>query len=155
MLLQTAIPTLVRELGCLSVDLSVCPVPTAGKQKWWEGRRAVGQATSGRTHLSVNWTAFPCSMQIRSIDWNTDWAVSVLHTRFIPSLHSSSPFVGHTSFTTTETKGKVQSTDHELIPATNASLAAVQGSASGSNVRYDPTWIYSSLKEINEQGCYN
>jgi predicted aconitase len=30
----------------------------------------------------------------------------------------------------------VQSTDHELIPARNASLAAMQGSASGSNVRY-------------------
>jgi hypothetical protein len=40
---------------------------------------------------------------------------------------------------------KVQSTDtkstvhrYELIPARNASLAAMQGSASGSNVRYYP-----------------
>jgi hypothetical protein len=33
----------------------------------------------------------------------------------------------------------LQSTDHELIPARNASLAAMQGSASGSNVRYYPT----------------
>jgi hypothetical protein len=30
-------------------------------------------------------------------------------------------------------------TDHELIPARNASLAAMHGSASGSNVRYYPT----------------
>jgi hypothetical protein len=103
MLLQTAIPTLVRELRCLSVDLSVCPsVPTAGKQKWRVGWRA----TSDQTHLSINWTTFPCSMQIRFIDWNTDWAVPVLHTRLIPSLHSSSLFIGHTSFTTTETKEK-------------------------------------------------
>jgi hypothetical protein len=29
----------------------------------------------------------------------------------------------------------IQSTDHELIPARNASLAAMQGSASGNNVR--------------------
>jgi hypothetical protein len=34
---------------------------------------------------------------------------------------------------------RVLSTDHELIPARNASLAAVHGSASGSNVRYYPT----------------
>jgi hypothetical protein len=33
----------------------------------------------------------------------------------------------------------IQSTDHELIPARNAGLATVQGSASGSNVRYYPT----------------
>jgi hypothetical protein len=33
----------------------------------------------------------------------------------------------------------VLSTDHELIPARNASLAAVHGSARGSNVRYYPT----------------
>jgi hypothetical protein len=30
-------------------------------------------------------------------------------------------------------------TDHELIPAINASLMAMQGSVSGSNVRYYPT----------------
>jgi hypothetical protein len=36
---------------------------------------------------------------------------------------------------------------HELIPATNASLAAMQGSASGSNVRYYPTWKHSPLIE--------
>jgi hypothetical protein len=33
----------------------------------------------------------------------------------------------------------VLSTDHELIPTKNASLAAMLGSASGSNVRYYPT----------------
>jgi hypothetical protein len=33
----------------------------------------------------------------------------------------------------------VLSTDHELIPARNANLAAMHGSASGSNVRYYPT----------------
>jgi len=33
----------------------------------------------------------------------------------------------------------ILSTDHELIPESNASLAAMQGSASGSNVRYYPT----------------
>jgi hypothetical protein len=33
---------------------------------------------------------------------------------------------------------QVQSTDHELFPARNASVAAMQGSASGSNVRYYP-----------------
>jgi hypothetical protein len=31
------------------------------------------------------------------------------------------------------------STEHELIPAEDASLAAMHGSASGSNVRYYPT----------------
>jgi hypothetical protein len=35
------------------------------------------------------------------------------------------------------------------------SLAAMQGSASGSNVRYYPTWKHSPLKEKNEHGCYN
>jgi hypothetical protein len=49
----------------------------------------------------------------------------------------------------------LQSTDHEFIPAMNASLAAMQGSASGSNVRYYLTWKHSPLKEGNEQGCYN
>jgi hypothetical protein len=49
----------------------------------------------------------------------------------------------------------VLSTDHELISARNASLAAMHGSASGSGVRYCPTWKHSPLKEINEQGCYN
>jgi hypothetical protein len=33
------------------------------------------------------------------------------------------------------------------IPARNASLAAMHGSASESNVRYYPTWKHSSLKE--------
>jgi hypothetical protein len=33
----------------------------------------------------------------------------------------------------------VLSTDHELISARNASLAAMHGSASGSGVRYYPT----------------
>jgi hypothetical protein len=33
----------------------------------------------------------------------------------------------------------IHTTDHELIPARSASLAAMQGSASGSNVRYYPT----------------
>jgi hypothetical protein len=53
------------------------------------------------------------------------------------------------------TKHVLQSTCHELIPARNASLVAMQGSASGSNVRYYPTWKHSLLKERNEQGCYN
>jgi hypothetical protein len=50
---------------------------------------------------------------------------------------------------------KLQFVDHELIPARNASLPAMQGSASGSNVRYYPTWKHSPLKQINDQGCYN
>jgi hypothetical protein len=33
----------------------------------------------------------------------------------------------------------LQSTDHELISARNVSLAAMHGSAGGSNVRYYPT----------------
>jgi hypothetical protein len=35
--------------------------------------------------------------------------------------------------------GLLQSTDHELVPARNASLAAMQGFANGSNVLYYPT----------------
>jgi hypothetical protein len=50
---------------------------------------------------------------------------------------------------------RVQSTDHDLIPTMNASLAAMQGSAIGNNVRYYPTWKHSPFKERNEQGCYN
>jgi hypothetical protein len=42
----------------------------------------------------------------------------------------------------------LQNTDHELIPARNASLAAMQGSASGSNVRYYPKWKHSPFKLI-------
>jgi hypothetical protein len=38
-------------------------------------------------------------------------------------------------------------TDHELIPASNASLAGMQGSVRGSNVRYYPTWKH--FKERN------
>jgi hypothetical protein len=49
----------------------------------------------------------------------------------------------------------LQSTDHELITERNANLAAMQGSAGGSNVRYYPTLKHSPLKERNEQGCYN
>jgi hypothetical protein len=41
----------------------------------------------------------------------------------------------------------LQSTDHELIPTRNASLVAMQVSASGNNVRYYPTWKHSPLKE--------
>jgi hypothetical protein len=36
-------------------------------------------------------------------------------------------------------KIRVQSTDNELIPARNASLVAMKGSVTGSNVRYYPT----------------
>jgi hypothetical protein len=36
-------------------------------------------------------------------------------------------------------QANVQSTDHKLIPTRNVSHAAMQGSASGSNVRYYPT----------------
>jgi hypothetical protein len=46
-------------------------------------------------------------------------------------------------------------TDHELVPARNASLAAMQGSASGSNNRYYAMWKHSPLKERNERVCYN
>jgi hypothetical protein len=41
----------------------------------------------------------------------------------------------------------LQPTDHEMIPARNASLAAMKGSASGSNVYYYPTWKHSPLKK--------
>jgi hypothetical protein len=41
---------------------------------------------------------------------------------------------------------RLQSTDHELIPARNESLAAMHGSASGSNVRYYPTRKHLRLK---------
>jgi hypothetical protein len=41
-------------------------------------------------------------------------------------------------------------TDHELIPAKSASLAAMQGSASVSNVRYYPTFKHSPLEKRNE-----
>jgi hypothetical protein len=44
----------------------------------------------------------------------------------------------------------LQYTDHELIPAMNASVVAMQGSASGSNVRYYSTWKHSPLKEMNK-----
>jgi hypothetical protein len=45
---------------------------------------------------------------------------------------------------------KLQSTYHELIPARNASLAAMQSSVSGSNIRYYPTWKHSPFKEMNK-----
>jgi hypothetical protein len=41
--------------------------------------------------------------------------------------------------TVAELTTEVQSTDHELIAARNASLAAMHGSANESNVRYYPT----------------
>jgi hypothetical protein len=56
---------------------------------------------------------------------------------------------------TLEIDVKVQSTDNELIPARNASLAAMQGSASRCNVRHYPTWKHSPFKERNEEACYN
>jgi hypothetical protein len=47
--------------------------------------------------------------------------------------------------------GIVQSTDHELIPATNVSLVAMQGSASGSNVlTLQHEYIRTSKKEMNK-----
>jgi hypothetical protein len=46
------------------------------------------------------------------------------------------------------------STDHEMIPARNASLVAMQRSASGNNVPFYSTWKHSPLKEGNEQYCY-
>jgi hypothetical protein len=42
----------------------------------------------------------------------------------------------------------ILSTDNELMSARNANLAAVEGSASGSNVRYYLTWKHSPFKEI-------
>jgi hypothetical protein len=45
---------------------------------------------------------------------------------------------------------RLQSTDHEVIVARNASLVAMHGSASGSNIRYYPTWKHSTVKERNE-----
>jgi hypothetical protein len=48
----------------------------------------------------------------------------------------------------------ILSTDHEFIPPRNASLAAMHGSATGSNGRYNPTQKHSPLKERNEQVCY-
>jgi hypothetical protein len=42
---------------------------------------------------------------------------------------------------------ELQSTDHELIPARNASLTVMQCSTSGSNAHYYPTLKHLSLKE--------
>jgi hypothetical protein len=42
------------------------------------------------------------------------------------------------------------STDHKLIPSRNARPATMQGSASGSNVRYNPTWKHSPFIEMNK-----
>jgi hypothetical protein len=39
----------------------------------------------------------------------------------------------------TKVISNIQFIEHKLIPARNASLAAMQGSASGNNVRYYPT----------------
>jgi hypothetical protein len=45
----------------------------------------------------------------------------------------------------------VHSTDHELIPARNVSLAAVQVSSEGNNVRYYPMEnIIPSKEEMNK-----
>jgi hypothetical protein len=44
----------------------------------------------------------------------------------------------------------VQSTDHELIPARNASLAAMQGSASGMFVTIQRENIRPSKKEMKK-----
>jgi hypothetical protein len=49
----------------------------------------------------------------------------------------------------------IQPTVHELMPAWNASLAAMQCSASGSNVPYYPSAKLSPINERSEQGCYN
>jgi hypothetical protein len=50
---------------------------------------------------------------------------------------------------------KLLFTHHEMIPARNASLAAIYCSASGSNIRYYPKLKHSPIKERNEQGCYD
>jgi hypothetical protein len=50
---------------------------------------------------------------------------------------------------------RLLSTDHELIPARNTSLAVMHGSASGSNVRYYSTWKHTPFKERKGQGRYN
>jgi hypothetical protein len=47
---------------------------------------------------------------------------------------------------------KYKSTDHELIPARNASLAATQGFASGIFVTIQPENIRPSKEEINNTG---
>jgi hypothetical protein len=41
---------------------------------------------------------------------------------------------------------QILSTDHELIPARNANLAAMHGYAGGSNIRHYPTLKHSPLK---------
>jgi hypothetical protein len=58
-------------------------------------------------------------------------------------------------FTSYKIRSEVRllSTDHELIPARNASLAAMHGSVSGSNVRYYPTWKHSPFKGLLQ--CLN
>jgi hypothetical protein len=56
------------------------------------------------------------------------------------------------SYTKFQFSESVRSIDHELIPARNLSLVAIQCSASGSNIRYYPSWKHLPLKERNEQG---
>jgi hypothetical protein len=46
---------------------------------------------------------------------------------------------------------RAQSTDHGLIPARNASLAAMHGSAGRSKVRYCLTWKHSTLNKKKRQ----
>jgi hypothetical protein len=48
-------------------------------------------------------------------------------------------------------KTDLQFTDHDLIPARNVSFAAMQGPASGSNVRYYPTYGQDELRNVVKQ----
>ena len=54
-----------------SIYPSVCPSVRPSIRSQLRGNKVAG----GPSHLSVNWTSCSCSMQIRSIDWNTDWVV--------------------------------------------------------------------------------
>jgi hypothetical protein len=54
--------------SCRDGVLSIYPSASPSIRSQLRGNKVAG----GRSHLSVNWTASPCSMQIRSIDWNTD-----------------------------------------------------------------------------------
>jgi hypothetical protein len=83
----------------------------------------------------------------------------------VPTFHQDSPDDGgstaseklaHSQNTRhNNAEDNLQSIDHELIPHGMRVLAAMQGSASGSTVRYYPTWKQFPPKERDEQRCYN
>jgi hypothetical protein len=133
---------------CQAEDIKV------GKVSYWAPNCGVTSLTFQHTrmHTSVfdgceTSSISPYGLMLSIIQTNmkpTAWIRSIF------SVHSEEELSCHLWLINQPTN---QPTEHRS--RVDPHNAAMQDSASESNVRYYPTWKHSPLKEKDEQGCYN